>query len=276
MRHIAATLRALLVPLLVGALVPVAIQPAAAQSGAEAPEDPAMAKPAHAAWTRLLKAYVREGADGVTRVDYGALKASTPDRAALDAYIESFENMDLSGVGPAEFAAWANLYNAVTVRYIVEKYPTRSIRTGLFGGPWKSIKVRAGGRTVSLDEIEHQILRPRFQDPLVHYAINCAAWSCPNLQPKAWEAATLQADLEAAARQYVNHARGVTVTDRGLVVSGIYDWFEKDFGGTKDGVVSHLLTYASPPLAAQIRANPRIRKYEYDWSLNDTAKAPAK
>ena len=227
----------------------------------------------NAEWTRLLQTYVQPGSDGVNRFDYAALKANAADRAALDAYIASFADRPLDGTGPAEFAAWANLYNAVTVRYIVEKYPVRSIREGFaFGGPWKRIKVVAGGNEVSLDQIEHDILRPRFHDPRVHYAINCASWSCPNLQPEAWEGATLDAGLDAAARAYVNHPRGVTVTGRGLIVSSIYDWFEKDFGGSEGAVIEHLLKYASPDLAAQIRANPKIRRDTYSWSLNDTGK----
>ena len=235
----------------------------------------AVEEPAHAAWTGLLQTYVRTGADGVNRVNYAALKASPADLATLDTYIAGFANMDLSGTGPAEFAAWANLYNAVTVRYIVGKYPLGSIRDGyLVGGPWKKITVLAGGRTVSLNEIEHEILRPRFGDPRVHYALNCASWSCPDLRPAAWEAGTLTADLDDAAHAYINHPRAVTVTERGLTLSRIYDWFESDFGGSKKAVIEHLLKYADPGLAREIRANPRIRGYQYDWSLNDTQKAP--
>lgn len=264
-------------------ILPVRLLLAAALAGLPVMAPPAMAQgsevtqPAmHSAWTRLLGKYVVAGADGVNRVDYAALKASPADRTALDAYIGSFATMDLSGTGPAEFAAWANLYNAVTVRYIVQNYPLGSIRDGyLFGGPWKKISVIAGGRTVSLDAIEHDILRPRFADPRVHYAINCAAWSCPNLQPRAWEAATLDVDLNSAARAYINHPRGITVTDTSITVSRIYDWFETDFGGSKQAVLDHILTYADNALAAKIRANPHIRRYEYNWSLNDTQKAPA-
>jgi hypothetical protein len=153
----------------------------------------------------------------------------------------------------------------------VEKYPIGSIKDGyFFGGPWKKIMVAVGGRNVSLDDIEHKILRPKFHDSRVHYAINCAAFSCPNLMAKAWEPATLDADLDAAARAYVNNSRGVSVTDRGLVLSSIYDWFAADFGGSKQAVIDHFLKYADTGLAKQIRANPKIRSYDYDWSLNDT------
>nr|WP_321360340.1 DUF547 domain-containing protein [uncultured Hyphomonas sp.] len=231
-------------------------------------------KPDHAAWTCLLTKYVQPGTDGINRVDYAAFKHNAADRATLDAYIAGFAGMDLSGTDADTFAAWANLYNAVTVRYILEKYPTGSIRDGyLFGGPWKKIKVNAGGQTVSLDEIEHGILRPRFHTPLVHYAINCAALSCPNLQTKAWQGATLDEDLAVAARTYINDPRGVTPTPRGLKVSSIYDWFEADFGGSKRAVIDHLLKYADVGLAEEIRSNPHIRTYDYDWSLNDSQKA---
>ncbi|RAN34203.1 DUF547 domain-containing protein [Hyphomonas pacifica] len=224
----------------------------------------------HAQWTRLLSDYVEQGEDGVNRVDYAALKANQADRAELDVYIARFAEMDLSGRDDATFAAWANLYNAVTMRYIVQQYPLGSIRDGyVFGGPWKKIKVTADGREISLDGIEHDVLRPRFQDPRVHYAINCAAWSCPNLQPVAWKGDTLDRDLDAAARAYINHPRGVHAGPRGLTVSTIYDWFEDDFGGSKAAVMQHLLDYAEPDLADAIRQTPRIRGYEYDWSLNE-------
>lgn len=235
-----------------------------------AAEDTVMAKAAHADWTRLLAKYVTASPDGITRVDYAAFAASAPDRAALDAYIARFAEADLSARTDANFASWANLYNAVTVRYILEKYPVKSIKDGfLIGGPWKDIKLRAGGQEVSLDAIEHKILRKVWGTPEVHYAINCASYSCPNLPQKAWEAATLAADLDQAARDYVNHARGVTVTAKGLTVSSIYDWFQADFGGSKEAVVAHLVKYAAPSLADDIRANPKIVREGYDWSLND-------
>jgi hypothetical protein len=232
----------------------------------------------HAAWTRLLKTYVKASSDGITRVDYAGLAASGADRAALDTYIDGFAEADLSAKTNANFATWANLYNAVTVRHIVERYPVKSIKDGYLTGPWKDVKVRAGGREVSLDAIEHKILRKTWGTPEVHYAINCASYSCPNLPAKAWEAASLKKDLDAAARAYINHPRGVTVTSRGLKVSEIYNWFEADFGGSKEAVAEHLLKYAEPDLAAKIRAKPRIVGYQYDWSLNDAAKlkSPAK
>lgn len=228
----------------------------------------------HEAWGDILETYVSESADGVNRVDYGALKASRSDRASLDAYIAQYADLDIDSLPRDEqFAAWANLYNAVTVRYIVEEYPISTIKPWYSSGPWKKIKVMADGREISLDEIEHDVLRVQWaDDPRLHYAINCASYGCPNLRRTPWQAETLDTDLDQAARDYINHPRGVTVEERGLDVSSIYDWFRKDFGGSEQAVIAHLLKYASPDLAEKIRANPDIRDHQYDWSLNDAKK----
>ncbi|MEM1106027.1 MAG: DUF547 domain-containing protein [Pseudomonadota bacterium] len=225
----------------------------------------------HGAWTSLLQTYVQPGEDGVNRFDYGALQASEADRAALSGYIDSFAELDFSALTRAEaFAAWANLYNALTIDHIIGRYPVRSIRSGYIVGPWKDVKTIAGGRELSLDAIEHEILRVEWDDPRVHYAVNCAAIGCPNLQTRAWEAATLDADLDRAARAFINSPRGVVVRDGGgLKVSRIYKWFEEDFGATEEGVIEHLLTYADAELAEAIRARPDIRRHAYDWRLND-------
>ncbi len=243
---------------------------AAAQSTAET-VSAAVRTAEHQEWTAILGKYVKEAGDGVNRFDYAALKADAEDLAALEAYIASFAEMDFDAMTRDEqFAAWGNLYNAVTVQHIIGRYPVRSIRSGYIVGPWKRVDVVAGGREVSLDDIEHKILRENWDEPRVHYMVNCASYGCPNLMPRAWEAATLEADLEAAASAYINHPRGVTIRNNGtLQVSTIYKWFRADFGGSNDGVIEHLLKYAEPELAEKIRANPRITKHVYDWSLND-------
>ncbi len=224
----------------------------------------------HAPWGEILETYVSPGPDGVNLVDYGALKANAADRDKLDAYIGRYAKLDFSEMSRDEqFAAWANLYNAVTVRYIVGEYPTSSIKPWYSSGPWKKIKVNVDGRDISLDGIEHDVLRKQWEDdPRLHYAINCASYSCPNLLVSPWMAATLDEDLDNAASDYVNHPRGVSIETRGLNLSSIYDWFEADFGGSEDQVIQHILNYADEDLAAKIRANPHVHDYDYDWSLN--------
>ena len=227
----------------------------------------------HAPWDAVLSEYLVEVEDGVNRFDYAGLRAAPADRAALSAYIESLEAYPVSSLPDAErFAFWANLYNAVTVRLIVDEAPENSIRQirprPWSIGPWGVKRVEVEGRDLSLDDIEHAILRVEFEAPLVHYAVNCASIGCPDLMGRAWRGETLEADLEDGARAYINHPRGVTATEDGLAVSRIYKWFEEDFGGSEEGVIAHLLIYADPDLAQTINSNPQIESYVYDWSLN--------
>ncbi len=230
----------------------------------------------HQPWDDLLGTYVSTHADGVNRFDYEALNANADDLAKLETYLDGFADLDFDTLSePEQFAAYSNVYNALTVKHILGRYPVKSIRSGYLVGPWKKVFTTVDGEDVSLDDIEHQILRVEWQDPRVHYAINCAAFSCPNLQTDAWFAETLDEELDRAAREYVNDPRGVTIRRNGtLQVSTIYKWFREDFGGSNDGVIDHLLEYAEPDLAAQIQAKPRITKHAYDWDLNDSKSAP--
>lgn len=236
-----------------------------------------------ATFDALLGRYVVPGTDGVNRVRYDAWKASEADVSALDAYIQSIEAAKISKLSRDEqFATWANLYNAITIRVILRSYPVKSIRdiksTGTLSpkallGPWETKLATIEGKKYSLDEIEHGTLRAKFKDPRVHYAVNCASYGCPNLQTKAWRAATLSADLDAAARAYINHPRGVSVTPDGLQLSGIYDWFKTDFGPNEAALLAHLSKYSSPAQAAKIAGAPGIAGYGYDWSLNEIRSA---
>lgn len=239
---------------------------------------PARAAPDQAGYDRLLQQYVVAGADGVNRVQYAAWKANAPDRAALDAYIASLEATSISKLSrDAQFAAWVNLYNALTLKVVIDHYPVRTIRdiksTGVFGpkallGPWATKRVTVEGVHYSLDDIEHGVLRAKFRDARVHYALNCASYGCPNLQRRAWRAESLPADLDAAARDYVNHSRGVALEANGLRISSIYRWFQADFGGSQAAVLAHLSQFAQGPTADALAKQPKILGDSYDWSLN--------
>ena len=253
-------------PLSAGSFAPMATAQAASSEAVSTAE-----ASFHASWSALLGKYVSPSADGINRFDYGGLKENAADRAALDAYIESFATLDISALPEQEqYVAWINLYNAGTVHYILGRYPTKTIKSSLFG-PWKKIFFTANGVEISLNDIEHEVLRKQWSDPRTHYAVNCASYGCPNLKASAWEVATLEEDLNQGARDYINHPRGVSIRRDGrLEVSTIYKWFKEDFGGNEAGVIAHLLEYAEPELAAQINAKPDIKSYEYDWSLNGT------
>lgn len=227
----------------------------------------------HAALGRVLAALVRPGADGIARVAYGA--AGPGQRSALEGAIAAMQAVPVSTLNRAEqFAFWANLYNAVTLRVVLSRYPVRSIRDidispGLFArGPWDARLVEVEGQALTLNDIEHRILRPVWRDPRVHYAVNCASLGCPDLRAEAWTGEGLGAQLDRAAAAFIGHPRGVSVTAEGLVLSSLYNWFAEDFGGAA-GVRTHLLAYAPPALATAIRAAPDRVSYRYDWALND-------
>lgn len=226
----------------------------------------------HAAWDRWLMAYVTPGADGISRVAYA--RVSAEDRLRLHSYVERLAAAPIDRLNRDEQRAlWINLYNALTVNTVLAHYPVKSIREinispGLFSsGPWGRKLVRVAGEEVSLDDIEHRILRPIWRDPRLHYALNCASLGCPNLPREAFTAANAERLLDEGARTYAAHPRGARIDDGRLVVSSLYVWFREDFGGSETGVIEHLKRYG-----AALDGHTRIDRDAYDWSLND---APA-
>lgn len=240
----------------------------------QAHDDASTARVDHGEWSRFLKTYVRIGGDGIARIPYARVTAA--DRAALALDLARLAETPIGAYSRAEqFAFWVDLYNELTVKLVLDHYPVSSIKDiaispGLFSsGPWGRKLVTIDGEALSLDDIEHRILRPIWRDPRIHYAVNCAALGCPNLQPEAFTAANTQALLDKAARDYVNHPRGAAVTGGRLAVSSIYVWYEADFGGTDRGVIEHLTRYARPELAAALAGIDRLSGDRYDWALND-------
>jgi hypothetical protein len=225
----------------------------------------------HAPWSALLAARLKRAEAGPNRFDYAGV--ADIEKAALAAYLERLAAVAVSRLARAEQRAyWINLYNALTVKVVLDRYPVdsiREIRSSLFSaGPWGLQLVAVEGVKLSLDDIEHRILRPIWRDPRTHYAVNCASVGCPSLQPEAYTAANMEALLERGAREYVNDPRGVEIVDGRLVVSSIYVWFKEDFGGDDAGVVAHLARYAAIELRARLQQVRRIDSHRYDWSLN--------
>ena len=227
-------------------------------------------------WDALLKRYLKSSPDGVNRVDYATFR--TGGKAELESVIAKLTALPISSYARDEqMAYWINLYNAVTVQAILDHYPVDSIRDvdispGLFAdGPWDKELVSVEGEELSLNDIEHRILRPIWKDPRIHYAVNCASIGCPNLAIDAFEGDRLEAMLDTAARGYINDPRGVSIRGRKVTVSKIYDWFQEDFGGSTQSVLAHLKRYAAPELAKQLEAIGDISGTAYDWSLNSTA-----
>jgi hypothetical protein len=217
---------------------------------------------------------VRSHSSEANRIDYGQVSDSS--RASLQAYINGLAQIPISQFNRREqLAYWINLYNALTVKAVLDHYPVRSIRdikSGLFSfGPWGKKLVMVEAERLTLDDIEHRILRPIWKDPRIHYAVNCASIGCPNLLPIAFTGAAATTLLDQAAAAYINHPRGVTVSGRKLVVSSIYVWFQTDFGGSDEGVIRHLRQYASPDLSKALARVKEISDDRYDWTLNDIA-----
>ncbi|MDY7098323.1 MAG: DUF547 domain-containing protein [Pseudomonadota bacterium] len=222
----------------------------------------------HSTWDALLQEYVVAGDDGVNRVEYARMKEEAADQLA--SYLSAMQAVAIEDYGTDEqFAFWVNLYNAATVDVIVQNLPLKSIRDiGILGtGPWKRDAVTVSGRTLSLDNIEHDILRPEWQDVRIHYAVNCASIGCPNLATKAFTGSNLEEMLEAAAKSYINHPRGFGGEPGKIIASNIYNWYEVDWG-SEQAVLDHAREYAEGPTVALLEGAERISKYDYDWSLN--------
>jgi hypothetical protein len=228
----------------------------------------------HGAWGLFLRRYLKIGSDGVNRIAYG--EVTPEDAAALQRYIANLAATPISSYArPEQMAYWLNLYNALTVQVILDHYPVESIRDidispGFFSdGPWGKKLLTIEGESVSLDDIEHQILRPIWRDPRIHYGVNCASIGCPNLQPVPFEVDQLDRQLDQAAIDFVNHERGVDIRDGRARTSSIYAWFEEDFGGNDEGVIAHLKAFAEPNLAMKLEEIDRLAGHDYDWRLND-------
>lgn len=232
----------------------------------------------HDVWDAFLKQYVVT-AGGIHRVRYASV--TTADRNGLVRYIKSLEAVAVSNYNRGEQQAyWINLYNAKTVELILSRYPVKSIRDinispGLFSnGPWGAKLLTVENEKLSLDDIEHRILRPIWQDNRVHYAVNCASIGCPNLQPTAFTASNMEALLDRSAREFINHRRGVSLAGGKLKVSSIYVWFQEDFGST-EGLMQHWQKYASGSLAQSLQSYTGGLSHDYDWRLNDAEDKPS-
>ena len=210
----------------------------------------------HAILDKLLQTYV--SADG--KVDYPGLKEQAGD---LDAYLLILSDHPPQGSWSRaqQMAYWINAYNAFTLDLILDNYPLKSIRELDGGNPWDVKRIRIGDRQYSLNEIEHKILRPRFGDARIHFAVNCAARSCPPLLNRAWRAASLETDLEKQTRAFVNNPAFNSLKKDTIKVSRIFDWYAADFGD----LAAWINRYSTRP----VNAGARVEYLDYDWRLNE-------
>ncbi|MEZ8966547.1 DUF547 domain-containing protein [Vibrio breoganii] len=217
----------------------------------------------HSQWQILLDSYLVERGEN-TLFRYASV--TDKDKQALKAYVSSLAGIDPRQYSQAEqYAYWVNLYNALTVDLILDNYPVKSITKlgGLFSfGPWGEEIIEVAGKPLSLNDIEHRILRPIWQDPRTHYAVNCASLGCPNLQAQAFTADNTEQLLEQSAHAFINSGKGAKLSNGKLQLSSIYDWFAVDFDG-EQGVLRHLAKYRSDLTGFEGKVS-----FDYDWKLN--------
>lgn len=223
--------------------------------------------PSHQTWDQLLKANV--SSTGI--VDY---KGFIKEKAKLEQYLKLIsENAPdrKTWSKQEQLAYWINAYNAFTVKLIVDKYPVKSIRDlgpelkiPLIKDVWHYKFFKIGGVESSLDEIEHSILRKEFEEPRIHFAVNCASVSCPPLLNEAFVASKLEAQLDKVASGFINDSSRNKITENNAQISSIFSWFKGDF--TKKGSLIDFLNFYSK---VKIKPSAKISHLDYNWNLNE-------
>jgi hypothetical protein len=225
------------------------------------------APPSHQAFDELLKKHVSK--DGI--VNY---KGFIQDKAKLDKYLDLLSN-NAPDRGKwsieEQLAYWINAYNAFTVKLIVDNYPVKSIqdlhpkvKIPLINTVWHIKFFKIGGKEASLDEIEHKILRKEFDEPRIHFAINCASFSCPPLLNEAFVPEKINQQLDLVAHTFINDTKRNKITADKIEISSIFSWFKGDF--TKNG---SLIDYLNQYSKVKIKPNAKVSHLDYDWSLNE-------
>jgi len=214
------------------------------------------AGPDHSQWTQLLQKHVSSSG----QVDYTGFKK---DQDQLEAYLEELASFPVQDDWPRahKMAYWINAYNAFTVKLIVDHYPVKSIRDIHEGNPWDVKWIKLGDKTYSLNNIENDILRPKYKDARIHFAVNCAAKSCPPLLNEAFTAKDLSRLLDQQARQFINDKQYNLIRTERVQISRIFEWYAEDFG--------NLIDYLNKYSTTTVNRDAKIEYMEYDWALNN-------
>ncbi|MEO0897852.1 MAG: DUF547 domain-containing protein [Bacteroidota bacterium] len=225
--------------------------------GYENVADSPSAAPSHQIWDGLLKKYVTSSG----KVNYKGLKN---EEAKLDQYIALLAKAtpQSSWGRNASMAYWINAYNAFTVKLILENYPLGSITK--LDKPWDTKFIKLAGASYSLNQIENQIIRPTYKDARIHFAVNCAAKSCPKLLNEAFTASKLNSQLEKQSRAFVNNMVANSLSKDAVQISKIFDWYKDDFT-SNGGVVAFLKKYSTKEISDQAAVSYRA----YNWNLNE-------
>lgn len=209
----------------------------------------------HAIWDELLRNHV--SADG--SVDYKALKGKEDK---LDKYLQKLSNNPPESGDSRNYVMsyWINAYNAFTVKKILQNYPVKSIKNISGGNVWDVKWIEIGGEKYSLNQIENEILRKEYKDARIHFAVNCAAISCPPLLNQAYKEGNLERLLERQTKSFIQNDRFNTITPDKIEVSKVFDWYGEDFGNVAD--------YVNRYTDVSVSSDAKVKFKNYDWGLN--------
>ena len=228
----------------------------------------------HQPWQTLLSRYVVASDDGINRVAYSDFDESS--KTLLDQYLTTLSNLQPTQLNQTQqLAYWVNLYNALTVQVVLDHPKKDSIRSMgplLSFGPWDKAYLTIEGKPVSLNDIEHRILRPIWQDHRLHFVLNCASIGCPNLSRTAYTQENAEDSLAQAERTFLQHPRALAFHDKDVLqLSSLFDWYLEDFAEDERALLAYLA--AQRPDLAEALLNFPVGSssnidYVYDWSLN--------
>ena len=227
----------------------------------------------HHAFQTFIDRYVTKPQEGLALLSYA--KVTPKAQKLLNQYIKKLSFVKIETLNRSEqLAYWINLYNALVIKLVLEHYPIESIEdintnsTLFHRGPWNIPLTQIKGFNISLDDIRNRIIRPIWNDPRTLYALCRGTIGSPNLSPIVFQGSLIKQQLNQAAINYINSPRGAQIINRRLIISKIFDWYEQDFGGSKQEVISHLKRFAKPKFKTQLEHFHTINAYTYNWHLN--------
>ena len=229
----------------------------------------------HQRWQSFLDRHVTTNGEGINLIDYPSF--TQQDHEQLQQYLTEMSQINIRAYNRQEqLAYWLNLYNALTIQLIADYYPVDSIQEinispGLFSiGPWKTNVITVNKTRLTLDDILNRILRPIWNDPRIHYALNNASIGAANIPKKAFQGVHVDKQLNEVAFEYVHSMRAIQVIEGKLVLSQLYDWYKEDFGENERDIICHLYPFATPSIRAKLKETQTIYSYMYNWHLNTT------